>query len=113
MALTITNVKNNVSGGFYETIVDITGDSSYATGGEALAAVDVNALMPRLGGGLTATDSDRVQVFISETDVAGRTLSLDKVNDKILFYAAGAEVGAATNLSAVTIRALVRYGKAN
>lgn len=113
MALTITEVKQNVAGGFYETIVDITGDSSYATGGEALAAADVNKLMPRLGGNLAATDSDKVQFFLSETDVSGRTLALDKTNDKVLFYAAGAEVAGTTNLSAVTIRAVVRYGKAN
>jgi len=110
MALTIVSVNQNVFGSTHENVVDITGDSSYSAGGEALAAVDVNALMPRLGGGLLVTDSDKVQLFQSETDIAGRTLSLDRATDKILFYAAGAEVAGATNLSAVTIRATVRYG---
>lgn len=108
MALTVAVVKRLSGGNFREVIADITGDSSYATGGEALAAADLNTLMPELGT-LAATDSDRIVFFVSERDTSGREMALDRTNDKILFYAAGAEVGAATNLSAVTIRCRIVY----
>lgn len=113
MALTIASVKHNVVGGSYEHIVTITGDSSYATGGEVLADVDINALLPKLGGKLVAnaTSAGLIQFFVSERDTSGRELALDRTNFKILFYAAGAEIANATNLSAVTIRAIVRYGQ--
>lgn len=112
MALTVALVRHNIVGAAYESVVDITGDSSYATGGEALAAADLQTMMPK-GGVLAATDADKIQLFQSEKDVSGRELALDRVNDKILFFAAGAEVANLTNLSAVTIRAVLRYGQVN
>lgn len=117
MALTVALVKDcGPVGAGYEAIVDITGDSSYATGGEPLAAIDLQTMMPRIAKAEIAADAPscaKVQWFESERDAAGRQWALDRTNVKLLNFAAGAETGAAANLSAVTIRARVRYGQVN
>lgn len=109
MGVTLAITGRNVVGNRRVVEFNVTGDSSYATGGESLTAADVNLLMPEYAGQLAATDSDKVLLYVSESDSTGRYTSLDKTNDKIMFWAAGAEVAGATNLSAVTIKARAEY----
>jgi hypothetical protein len=111
MAVTAAIVKRNRAGNGYEAVVDITGPASYTTGGELLTAAQQATLMPELGG-VQALDMSKATMFTSERDSAGRQLVLDKTNNKMMFFAAGAEVPNATNLSAVTIRCRIVYGLA-
>lgn len=112
MAVTLNVVENSVSRDGYLTYIDVTGPASYTTGGETLTAAQVNQMMPKLGGGLLVTDVTKGQFFESEIDASGRYLVLDRTNQKIMFWA-GTQVAAATNLSAVTIRCRIKYGKTN
>jgi len=110
VSVTITNIKRTRTGNSRRVHFDIAGDSSYAAGGEALAAADLNLLMPEFGGGLLATDSDKIDFWISEQDVAGgRSYVLDRVNDKVLAYDGGTEVAGATNLTGVVCRCVAEY----
>jgi hypothetical protein len=110
MAVTIAIVKRQVRGVGYEVIADITGPASYTTGGELLTAAQQAALMPELGAN-QALDMSKAQLFTSERDPAGRMLVLDKTNNKVLSFDAGAQTANATNLSAVTIRCRILYGQ--
>lgn len=109
MALTITRIHPSfVWGPFQAAIVEFTGDSSYPTGGEALDDTELDAI--------TGIADDRnsaaeIQFIVSETNVTGHTVSLDRANNKLLYFDADSEVANTTNLSAVTVRALVAWGK--
>lgn len=109
MAVTISNVRHNVVGNQRQTTFDVTGPASYTTGGESLTAAQINEIMPHYGGRLLATDSDKVQFFVSDTNLSDQHLILDKVNDKIMYFTNAGQVTAATNLSAVTIPAKIDY----
>lgn len=115
MSVTVTLVKDcGPVGAGYEAIVDLTGDASYATGGEALAAAELQSMMPRLSKGEILADAAscaKVQSLLSERSVSGHEVTLDRTNVKLLFWAAGAEAANLANLSAVTVRARVRYGQ--
>lgn len=98
MAVTVTQVTNRQSvGQYFEKLVDIQLDNSYATNGVALTPA-------QLGFG------EVLQVLPEETaGAAARSFVYDRANQKLLAYApAGAEVANATDLSAVTVRTLVR-----
>lgn len=108
MALTVTRQKpevhriQGVDGGSDAIkvfrMVAITFDASYATGGEALTADDL---------GLSSID------FVSVEPASGYLFEYDYTNAKVLAYRCAAAAGAhtqvpnATNLSAVSTRALV------
>lgn len=109
MAVTIANVQRNVNGIWRETSFDVTGPASYTTGGEALTAAQINQIMPEYAGRLAATDSDKAYMFVSDTNLSDQHIVLDKVNDKAMYFTNAGQVGAATNLSAVTIPCLIRY----
>ena len=85
-------------GGLKGRVVEITFDSSYATGGEALTAADCGM-------------SSIVQLLAHEN--SGRVFEYDYANSKLKAYqdagaaAALAEVPNATNLATVVTRALV------
>lgn len=117
MALTVALVKDlGPVGAGYEAIVDITGDASYPTGGEVTARVDLATMCPRLQPGTfaeppVAADAAKITGLASERNVTGHMVSLDRATAKILFWAIAAEVANLTNLSAVTVRARVRYGQ--
>lgn len=98
MAVTVTDVCPPQSVGQYkEKIVDITFDASYPTGGEAIAAT-------RFGFNEILT----VQIENATGD-AVRTTRYSRATGKLLAYAPGdAEVADTTDLSAVTVRAVVR-----
>ena len=102
MALTITVVKRLAARNHRSVIADITGDSSYPTGGEAITAAQVAAL---LGEPPVATAS--LVPFIlctSERSTGGYTIALDRTNTKVMFWAASAEATNAGDLSAVVVR---------
>lgn len=101
MALTVAApARQGVIGNFRYSIVDITWDSSYATGGEALTPAQVG-----LSEILYCTD-------VGNYDAQGKTVvAYDAANDKLAAYggdggAAGVvnlkEVANATDLSTVT-----------
>lgn len=111
MAVTVTHVKSGISGNAYEHVVDVAGPASYTTGGDLLTAAQVAQLCPRIGptaisgAGISAL----VQHWNAERDATGRTCVLDRATGKVVFFAAGAEAGSASNQSAA-IRVKVRYG---
>lgn len=109
MAVTIANVRHNVSGNTRQVTFDVTGPASYTTGGEALTAAQVNQLMPHYAGALAATDSDKASFFFSDRNSSDQYMILDKTNDKVMYFSNAGQVGAATNLSAVTISAKIEY----
>lgn len=109
MAVTITNVKKHRESTSYKSSFDVTGPASYTTGGETLTAAQQAQIMPEAGAP-AAADFSKVQFFESERDASGRQYVLDKANNKLLAFAAGAEVGSGVNLSAVTIKCQARYG---
>jgi hypothetical protein len=99
MALTVTEVSTNYQGARLVKTFDITGDSSYPTNGEDLTRAQLGF------------------VVIESADFSpagGYTFDYDRTNQKVKAYwvdtttdgAPQAEVANATNLSAVTTRAV-------
>ncbi len=92
MALTYVEEVRTVTRAERMVVTTVTFDSSYATGGESLTPADLG--FGRIDFLSTATDGNYLIVW-------------DKANNKLKAYtAAGAEVTAATNLSAIAIRIL-------
>ena len=91
MALTITPVRSFVVGDRRMVIADVTFDSSYATGGEALVASDLGL---KLG----------LDSIHAASTTRGHTCPYDYVNGKLMAFSGGTEVSAATDLSRVTTR---------
>lgn len=109
MAVTLSNIRFDVVGNERVAIADVTGPASYTTGGEALTAAQLNQLMPQFAGRLAATDADKVNFFISDRNASDQYMILDQANDKIMYFTNAGQVGAATNLSAVTIEGRFFY----
>lgn len=109
MALTISVVKRTVSGNARHVYVDVTGDSSYPTGGEAVTAA-MEGVIKGEPTRAAVNLSDWVVFASSETNPAGYRISVDTANDKILFFDVDSEVANATDLSAVTVRCRIDYG---
>jgi len=84
-------------------LVEITGPASYTTGGEALSQGDLDRLM-EAGRGI----GDVIK-FEAEHSTGGHTLVLDRANSKVMYFNGTTQIGAATNLSAVTVRVDVSY----
>lgn len=114
MAVTFNVVKRISGGSARRVLVDITGPASYTTGGEALTTAQFAYLFPEVASNASSADWTKVQLFDSECAVATTPAflqaALDKTNGKMAFTTAGAQVGAATNLSAQTVRAEFVYG---
>lgn len=111
MAVTAAVVEQSVTNDGYISYVDITGPASYTTGGEALTAGQVNAIMPKLGGGLAVADLPRVLQFVqSEVGVGGHAATIDRATGKVLFFI-GPQVAGAVNLGTVVCRVRLKYGK--
>lgn len=98
MAVVIAEVERRQSlGNYFEKIVDVTFDASYPTNGEPLTAADV---------GLASVLSVLAPIV---QGAAVRHVTYDIANAKLLAYApGGAEVANTTDLSAVTVRLVVR-----
>lgn len=109
MALTIANerelpsVNRNIGDPTHQIIADITGDSSYPTNGEAIAASDFGASgqFSKIVGIIPLAITDGADL------ISG--LTYDAENGKIKFFALddGLEVNNAANLSGLTVRCLV------
>lgn len=93
MALTITDVQRTVKGNKREVTATVLFDSSYPTGGEAVAAADF---------GLSTVD------YIIVHPHASRIGVYDRTNKKILLYTALAtEAANASDQSTITVHATV------
>lgn len=102
MGLTVADVERRQSvGTYYEKIVDITFDTSYPTGGEALVPADVGF------DSILQVSVDPTAGFVFTYDYVAETLQAFWV-DTTVDGAAMAEVPDTHNLSAVTARAVVR-----
>src|SRR4029453_1589228 len=107
---TINIRKRSVHGSMREVFADIALDATYATGGEALTAGDLNKLMPEFGGGLLATDSGKIESFASELGATGRRLALDRSTGEIVPLSAGAQATGDQSAATVgTLRCRIAY----
>ena len=103
---TYTLVKRNRVGAQLEGIVDVTFDSSYPTGGELFSPADID---PTAGANASF---HFVNINVNDATIAdNRIVQYDYANKKLqVFTAINTEAGNASNQSAVTARALVRWG---
>lgn len=98
MALTVTPVTQRQSiGNYFEKIVDVTFDSSYPTGGEALTA---------------ATLGFASILSVTADPIAGttvRTAVYDRANSKLLAYDPdGGQIADTTDIATISARLIVR-----
>lgn len=101
MALTLSLVKPPfVPGAGRITVTDVTFDSSYPTGGESLTAADLK---------LTQVDFAIATVKVAGTGSV-TNVRYDVANQKLLAYAAAAQIANATDLSAVSAT-VVAFGR--
>lgn len=91
MALTCVVRQNWISGDRRETITDVTFDSSYPTGGEAVTAGDLGFV----------TRVDHVQ---GNQATGGKSVAYDATNKKLLVFTGGTEATNASDQSGVTVR---------
>jgi hypothetical protein len=99
MAVTVTVQRRGDLGAIRSTVCDIKLDTSYPTGGYPIA--------------LNAVGLETIDAVLTSTS-AGYVYDFDLTNRKLKVYWTGAavsgvlaEVTAATNLSAITVRAVV------
>lgn len=103
MAATTSITKQGVMGDLKYGVVEVTLDSSYPTGGEALT----------LNTDLGWSGSSTYVVGLNSSSVTGYVPAYDTTNNKLLMFEAGAdgaaldEVANTTDLSAETITVLV------
>lgn len=111
MAVTIASVRRRRVGSTREIIVDITGPASYTTGGEAITAAQLAALMPEVFPNITALPANLNSIlqFDCEGSTGGHACVLDRANLKFMYFNGTTQITAATNLSAVTVRATLVY----
>lgn len=92
MALTVSNVKRDLTRVNKVVIADVTFDASYPTGGLALTPGQL---------GLKEITT------VNDDGVGGRTFPYNRSTGKLMAFASTTEVANATNLSAVTTRLTV------
>lgn len=118
MALTITQKKRAKMGNAYAVAADVTFDSSYPTGGEALAAsvfglnsIDI-MLCETAGGYMFQYDyaNAKLKAFYPRAALTGSLAVAESAatltGDTDVAAAVGAEVGNATDLHTVTVRVM-------
>jgi hypothetical protein len=103
--VTTAIVERQVKGSKYETTVDITMSSSYATSGDTIQAADIAKILTP--GGFALTD---VKQFHAEIGVAGHHAYLDRTNKKITVWNGTTQIANAVDLSAVVFRCTFVYG---
>jgi hypothetical protein len=103
MALTVRIVDRNKVGNWFEHTVEVTGDSSQASGGEALTAATLGF------------DDHATEIFVFPFPKAGYVPVYDNANAKLIVYWVDTTVdgaamadAAGANLSAVTFLVLAR-----
>lgn len=112
MAVSVAVVKSRALGNGYETIFDLTFDSSYPTGGEALAAGDFAEIMPQLSPSLATKSA--IQFFAAEPTTANANYVYDRTNGKVLIFTSGStEAANASDQSAKVARCRILYGVVN
>ena len=109
MAVTLGTIKRNVYGVRKSATVPVTGPASYTTGGELLTLAQQQAIMGGEFGGGTVNFAS-FGYFDSERSPAGITCVLDRTNNKLLFFAAGAEAGSGSNQSTVPVNVRFEWG---
>lgn len=98
MALTFTEAKSEVVGSSRSWRGTVTFDSSYPTGGEAIAIADFGFNV-------------EIDTVLAAADTGAEVVAWDSANSKILVYTAdGTEATNASNQSAVTCT-VVAFGK--
>lgn len=110
-SLTYSTVARIVAGNSRVRIVDVTADGTYSTSGYALAAADYQALVGGPNIANTTTAISYIVNFDSETNAGGVTAALDRTNQKMLFFEAGAQ--ATTTISSKVVRVAVTHGLSN
>lgn len=118
MAATFASVPSGVGsvhpekvpGAFFDALIELTGDTSYPTGGYPFTASQLQTLF---GGAYSAIESVEPQ-GIARVGAAGATANgaaFDRVNNKVQLYvlSTGAEVANAVNVSTVVVRLRVRF----
>ena len=93
---TISVVRDGWLGNQRRAIVDVTMSNSYTTGGEAVAAADLDL------------DDIEDAVVMEGATTGGYVPRYDTATDKLLLFDAGTEVAAATDVSTETIRLDIR-----
>lgn len=93
MAATVTQIVTHVPGNLKEVIVDVTGDSSYPTGGYAISFPGITNV-----------------VFVdAQSSSSGHPAVWNYSTGKLqLFTSGGTEVANATNVSTVKVRCAVQ-----
>lgn len=103
-----------VPGSFFDAIIQVTGDSSYPTGGYAFGVSNLQTLF---GGAYSAIESvEVVNPWLSSTPTT-YIAAWDNTNNKVLAFAQGTagaavaqvQVTAGTNLSTFTCSLRVRF----
>ena len=100
MSVTVTpQVHNEVFGDKRVTVTDVTFDASYVGGGEPLTPADLHL--------------QKVDFATSQVKIAGAgnvtAVFYDIANEKLLAYAAGAEIAGAVDIHTVVAQ-VVAYG---
>lgn len=108
---TYSTVAKLAAGNFKKRVVDVTLGTTYSTSGFALAAADYQALAGQPGTQTTTQSLSNMVSFVSETNVGGVTVSLDRTNSKLVVFEAGAQ--ATTTISSGTVRVLVVHSASN
>lgn len=105
MPNTYTKVARVVAGNYREYILDLVPGAVYTAGGTALVTADYEA-MTRPG-----ETASTILSFTSEKNSAGATCSLDRTNNKMVFFIGGVEATATINTQ--SIRCTARFGYSN
>lgn len=112
MAVTLSNIKHIVQGNERKTYFDVTGPASYTTGGETVTIAQQRQI--QRADVPTAIDLTKITFVESEVEPANaRYCTIDKTNNKVMFWAGSTQVANATNLAAVVIRCCVTYAISN
>ncbi len=90
MALTVSEVEHGVVGDMKYSILDVTFDSSYPTGGEDLLPAEARMTTVLFGSG--------------HSDTPGVTANYDIANSKLLLAVAGSQPSNASNQSTTSVR---------
>lgn len=88
-------------------VVDVTGPTSYTTGGEAITTAILTTF---IGAGRAIATILGCLVL---DNGGGYGVQIDKTNSKLLFYNGTTQISNATDLSAKTVRILVMVAPAN
>lgn len=99
------------AGNFRKRIVDITCGTTYSASGFTLAAADYSALAGQPATQSTTQSLSNIIGFVSEVNLNGARVSLDRTNSKLVVFEAGAQ--ATTTISTGAVRVHVTHSAVN